>query len=98
MLAMIGSIALATCGVPEAIKAYETEECTIGYTMLLLWLVGEICLVIYVIQTSQYVLLINYGFNILLVSIMLYYKLRPKEVNDEEPEKELDKPSNTMLH
>ena len=76
MIAGIGSILLALCGAPEAVKCLRAKKCDIGWFMLLMWLFGEILLVIYAIQTKQFILLINYFSNILFVLIMIYYKKR----------------------
>ena len=74
MIVTIGSILLALCGVPEAWKCYKEKKCTISWMMLLMWLVGEICLVIFAIQTKQYVLLINYFANIAALAVMIRFK------------------------
>ena len=74
MIVTIGSILLALCGLPEAWKCYKEKKCTIGWPMLLMWLIGEILLIIFAIQTEQYVLLINYFANLAFVAIMIRYK------------------------
>jgi uncharacterized protein with PQ loop repeat len=83
MYETIGSFLLAFCGVFEAFKAFKTKTCTIGYPMLLTWFIGEICYVIFAIKTRQYILLVNYGANIVFVYLMLYYKLKQRNTNDE---------------
>lgn len=69
-------ILLALCGLPEAIKSYRTKRCDIGWGMLSIWLVGEVGLTIYELNTLAVPRLVNYGLNIVFVSIMMYYKLR----------------------
>jgi len=98
MFATIGSVLLALCGLPEAIRAYRTKTCSVGITMLLMWFIGEICLVIFAIQTKQYILLINYIANLIFVYIMLHYKIKNEGIDDDEIEEKLDKPNNVMLH
>lgn len=71
----IGSVLLAACGLPEAIRCYKNKRCDIGYGMLLSWLIGEVCLVFYSVETGQFVLLINYLANIMFISVMLYFKI-----------------------
>jgi hypothetical protein len=78
MVAAIGSILLALCALPEAIRSFKLKRCDIGWGMLNMWLWGEICLVVFALQTKQYVLLINYGANILFLAIMIFYKLFPR--------------------
>lgn len=74
MIAGIGSFLLAICGIPELLRVIKNKRCDIGYPMLLLWLVGELLLVVFAIQTKQFILLINYFSNIFCVVIMIYYK------------------------
>lgn len=78
MTAAIGSILLALCALPEAIRSFKLKRCDIGWGMLLMWLLGELCLVVFALQTKQYVLLINYFANILFLAVMIFYKLFPK--------------------
>jgi hypothetical protein len=75
MIAAIGSIMLALCGLPEMIRTIQDRRCHVGWLMLLLWLFGEILLFIFACNTKQYVLLINYVANITFVSVMIYYKI-----------------------
>ena len=75
MIATLGSVLLAFCGVPEAYSCYKNKYCGIGYPMLLMWLFGEILLIIFALQTAQYFLLINYIANLAFVSVMLRYKI-----------------------
>jgi hypothetical protein len=75
MIAFTGSLLLALCGFPEAIKCSREKKCEIGWPMLLMWLFGEILLIIFAIQTQQYVLLINYFANLTFLTIMIRYKL-----------------------
>lgn len=80
MFATIGSFLLAICGLPEAYRAHKLKHCGVGWSMLLLWLVGELCLVAFALQSRQYILLVNYFANILFILIMVYYKSRGSNV------------------
>jgi hypothetical protein len=75
ILATIGSLLLALCGLPEAIKALVEQRCTLGWPMLLMWFIGEIFLIIFAVQTAQYVLLLNYVANVVFLVVMIYYKI-----------------------
>lgn len=79
MIATIGSLLLAFCGVPEVYKCYKEKKCSIGWAMLLMWLVGELLLIIFALQTKQYSLLINYLANVGLIVVLLRYKIWPKQ-------------------
>jgi len=78
MIVTMGSILLAICGLPEAITSYKTKRCNIGWGMLLCWLLGEILLSVFAIQSRQYVLLINYFTNLTILGIMIKYKIPQK--------------------
>lgn len=43
--------------------------------MLLMWFIGEIFLIIFAVQTAQYVLLLNYVANVVFLVVMIYYKI-----------------------
>lgn len=67
---------LALCGLPEAIRSTKNKRCEIGWGFLLLWLGGEVGLLVYELQTMAIPRLINYGLNIVFISIMIYWKLK----------------------
>lgn len=77
-LGYIGSLLLAFCALPETLRSYRTKTCSIGWGMLLMWLVGEILTLVYVVWKSSEVslvpLLANYSVNIAMIVIMCYYK------------------------
>lgn len=75
MIAGIGSLLLALCGLPEAISAYKNKKSALGWPMILMWLIGEILLIIFAIQTSQYILLVNYIANVLFLLVIIRYKI-----------------------
>ena len=68
----IGGIMLSICSIPEAIKSLKEKRCQIGWGMLLLWLGGEIGLLIYEVKTMALPRLINYFLNILLVNFFFF--------------------------
>lgn len=74
MIVTIGSLLLAFCGLPETYKCYREKKCSLGWPMLLMWLIGELLLIIYAIQIKQYALLTNYIINLVFIAILIYYK------------------------
>jgi len=78
----IGGFLLAICGVPQAYKSYsEKNSDGVSLGFILFWLVGEIFTMVYTIGKTSFdmiPLILNYVFNILLISIILYYKIKPK--------------------
>ncbi len=73
----IGGIMLSICSIPEAVKSYQEKVCHIGWGMLLLWLGGEIGLLVYEVKTMALPRLINYFLNLLCILVLIYYKKYP---------------------
>lgn len=75
----IGSILLAFCGLPQAIESYKTKNSDgLTWAFLIMWGVGEIFTIIYIIPKWHWPLIFNYTANIIFISIILYYKIKPK--------------------
>ena len=80
LIGYLGTAMFSLCGLPQAIHSIRVGNSDgITWGFILLWLGGEICHTLYVIGAIEQVrqklpLLINYGFNILLILIILYYK------------------------
>lgn len=78
----IGSILLAFCGLPQAICSLRQKSSHgISWGLLLMWGLGEIFAVLYVLPRTEWPLLFNYSANILFLSIITYYKIWPKDKN-----------------
>jgi uncharacterized protein with PQ loop repeat len=74
----IGSILLAFCGLPQAWESYKTKSSAgLNWAFLGMWGMGEIFTVIYILPKWHWPLLFNYTANIVFLSIIIYYKLRP---------------------
>lgn len=82
LLGVIGAIAFAICGLPQAWQSFKTKSSQgVNVWFLLLWLFGEIITMIYVLLTVyDWILLSNYIVNILFLFVIMYYKFFPKEV------------------
>jgi len=74
----VGGILLGLCAVPEVYRSYKTGQCHVGHGFLWMWFLGEICLFAYVLPKADIPLIGNYLFNIVLISIMMFYKYRGK--------------------
>lgn len=79
IIGWLGSICLAICGVPQAWTSYKDKHSHgISWAFLLLWAFGEIFALAYVYDKLDLPLLMNYSVNILILSIILYFKLNPQ--------------------
>lgn len=79
LLTWIGSIAFAICGVPLAYQGYkEGHMREQNWPFLLLWFVGEVCMLAVWTIRGELAMLSNYIFNFICLSAVLYYKIRPR--------------------
>ena len=74
----LGGLLLAICGIPEVIRTVKDGCCHLGWAFLLLWFFGEVFMEIYAFGLRDYPLIFNYTFNLVLVGIMLFYKIKNK--------------------
>lgn len=75
----IGSLLLAFCGLPQAWESYKTKNSDgLTWSFLLMWGVGEIFTIVYIIPKWHWPLIFNYTANIIFISIIVYYKIKPK--------------------
>lgn len=79
LIGWISSLCLACCGIPLAWDSLINKHSSgISKKFLWLWFVGEVAGVIYCVYLGSYPLIFNYGFNILLISPVLYYSYYPE--------------------
>ena len=74
-LGWIGGVLLALCAIPEVIKSIRTKACNLSHGFLWLWYLGEWFILIPVlVQGMAGFLVFNYMLNIVLISVLMYYK------------------------
>ena len=74
IIGYIGSLAYALCGLPQAvlsIKNGHSQGISRGYALLSL--IGSLLSLIYAVPRGDYVLLLNFGVNIIVWGIILKY-------------------------
>lgn len=77
ILGILGPGLLAICGVFEVIPSIRRGYCGSSLPYLLAWFFGEIFALVYIIITSMDVyLLFNYGANVILITVLFYYKTK----------------------
>ncbi len=82
VLGWIGSICFAAAGVPQAWQCYKQSHARgINRWMLALWMSGEVCYIAAVLLEFGWVwwMLTNYGVNLFVISVIIYYKVRGHE-------------------
>lgn len=75
-----GALMLGICALPQAISSYRNKDSSgISLSFLMLWLGGEVLTLLYIVSTSmQLPLVVNYLFNILCLSVILFYWRKEK--------------------
>jgi uncharacterized protein with PQ loop repeat len=75
-IGLIGSLFLTFCAVPELISTIKEKKCHLGWGFLLMLLFGEVFCFFYGFQLNEIPLIINYTFNLLVVSLMMFFKIK----------------------
>lgn len=73
------SLLLAICGLPTAILSIKNGNSRhIDSGLFWIWYIAELLGIVYVVHLWNLPLILNYGFNVVFLSIICYYKLRPR--------------------
>ena len=87
IMGWLGSICLAICGIPQAWQSMKDKHSHgISWGFVLLWAFGEIFALAYVYDKLDLPLLLNYATNILILGVILYFKINPKNTTDYDKE------------
>lgn len=80
MIGLVGSLLLTFCAIPELIRTLKDKRCHIGWGFILMWFFGECFCFFYGFELGEVPLIINYTFNLVVVSVMLYYKMKTVKI------------------
>lgn len=76
LIGIIGSVAFATCAIPQVVECYRKRSAEgLSWMFLILWAIGELFTIIYIWPKQDWILLGNYFFNSLCLLVMIYFKL-----------------------
>jgi uncharacterized protein with PQ loop repeat len=76
-IGLVGNLCLAFCAIPQAYKSLHTGKADgLSFWFLLLWYLGEICTLIYVIDMLNFLFFINYFINVVCLSIIIAVKVK----------------------
>ena len=82
---VLGSILLATCAAPLAYRAYHDGHSDgVDTLFLLIWTLGEIFTLSYVIYTLDLPLILNYGLNLMFIGVVVYFKIKPRGLDEKK--------------
>jgi uncharacterized protein with PQ loop repeat len=75
LLGWVGSLCLGLCALPQAYHSWRTKSSAgLSLTFLLLWIVGEIATLAYILlTTAQLPLIVNYTVNLICLLIIIKY-------------------------
>ena len=77
LIGWTGSVLLALCALPQAIKSVRTGSAEdLSWLFLLMWGVGDICLLVYTWPLDKLALTLNYSLNIVLIAVIVSVKVR----------------------
>lgn len=82
IIGYIGSLCLAICGFPQcllSIKQGHSEGISLNF--LILWSLGEVFTLIYIIPKMDIPLILNYSLNLVFLAIIWKYKIFPVKKN-----------------
>lgn len=84
IIGWVGSVCFSLCALPQVIKCYRQGHAHgLDSTFLWLWFIGEIAMLIYTaLSFDSLQLLLNYGFNLICLIIILKYRLFPRIKKD----------------
>jgi len=83
VIGWLGAFFFAICAVPQTIQCIrEGHSDGLSWLFLIFWLLGEIFMTIYVWPTGDLPLLSNYIVNLILTSVIFYYKVHPRIIVD----------------
>lgn len=82
LIGWIGSVIFTISSLTQLINNIKTGNSNgLTWSFLLLWLLGEILTLIYVVLLVNYPLIFTYTCDILILLVIIYYKLFPR-LND----------------
>jgi uncharacterized protein with PQ loop repeat len=85
IIGIIGAICFALSGLPQAIKSWKDGHSRgIATATVWLWLVGEAATLAYTYHKypDDYILILNYLSNVILVGIVFKYKYWARNINE----------------
>lgn len=75
-----GSLLLAICGLPQAIKSFKDKNSDgVSIYFILMWLLGEIFQLIYCLDKLVLPIILNCILNLVFVSVIFYFKVKSKK-------------------
>jgi uncharacterized protein with PQ loop repeat len=80
IIGWLGSICFAICALPQAYSSWKHKNSDgISWGFLILWLVGEVLTLTYILlTTAQLPLIANYCLNFVFLVVIIWFKVYPR--------------------
>lgn len=80
IIGWVGALCFAFCAIPQLVTTLRLGHARgVSGLFLAMWLLGEVCMIYYVLNTSlNWVLLANYIMNSFCLLFIVYYKMFPR--------------------
>ena len=73
----IAAVCFSLCALPQAVKCFQEKHAHgVSWGLLILWAVGEIFALLYVLPKKDTPLILNYVNNLIFLAVILYYKIK----------------------
>jgi uncharacterized protein with PQ loop repeat len=82
-IGLVGSVCFSISGVPQLVKSFKDGHSKgMSHGTLWLWIIGELAMLYYSYSKypSDYILIGNYLFNLIIVSMIAKYKYAPRKI------------------
>lgn len=77
LMGWLSTICFSACALPEVLYAYKHKRCNLTWGLLILWLAGEVLVIIPIaIENPIPYLLVNYTINIAFLVYLVSIKLK----------------------
>jgi uncharacterized protein with PQ loop repeat len=75
----LGAFCFAICAAPQAWHSIQQKHSDgVSWVFLILWLIGELSMIVYATALVNWILLTNYVFNLIMLVVIIYYKVKGK--------------------
>ena len=77
---ILSTLAFATCAMPQVVECWKNKHAHgVSIWFLILWFLGELFGMIYMIEVKNIIIFVNYIINMICTIIIAYYKVWPKD-------------------
>lgn len=83
-IGFLSSVLLVLCGIPDLYRGIFQKRVLCPWDLLIIWFLGELFGLAYVLYIGDKPLLLNYGLNTAITGTLLYMKRKYAKTNSED--------------